>query len=38
MSKAEAQNILFEKIREADESFKNEPHMTIEELRQELGV
>ncbi|MDR2201893.1 MAG: type II toxin-antitoxin system RelB/DinJ family antitoxin [Clostridiales bacterium] len=38
MSKAEAQNILFEKIREAEESVANEGWMTVEESRAELGL
>jgi len=38
MTKAEAQAAFYEKIREAEESFANEPHFTIEELKEKLGV
>ena len=38
MTRAEAETIFFEKIREAEESFKNEPGMTIDELEAKLGV
>ena len=38
MTRAEAEAIFFDKIREAEESFANEPSMTIDELEAKLGV
>jgi DNA-damage-inducible protein J len=38
MTKTEAQGILYEKIREAEDSFANEPHLTLDELKAKLGV
>ncbi len=38
MTKAEAEAIFFDKIKEAEESFATEPSMTIDELEAKLGV
>jgi DNA-damage-inducible protein J len=38
LSRAEAETRLLEKIREAEESSENEPHMTLTELKERLGV
>jgi hypothetical protein len=38
MTRAEAEAIFFDKIREAEESFASEPSMTIDELESKLGV
>ena len=38
MTRAEAEAIFFDKIREAEESFATEPSMTIDELEARLGV
>jgi len=38
MTRAEAEAIFFDKIREAEESFATEPSMTIDELEAKLGV
>ncbi|MDR1939269.1 MAG: type II toxin-antitoxin system RelB/DinJ family antitoxin [Clostridiales bacterium] len=37
-TKEEAEAALFERIREAEESFANEPHLTIGELKARLGI
>jgi len=38
ISKAEAQAVFYEKIREAEKSFAEEPRLTIEELKEKLGL
>jgi len=38
MTKAEAQATFYEKIREAEMSFNNEPRLSIDELKEKLGV
>jgi len=38
MTKAEAQSAFYKKIKEAEDSFENEAHLTLEELRVRLGV
>jgi len=38
MTRAEAEAIFFEKIKEAEDSFANEQSMTIDELEARLGV
>jgi DNA-damage-inducible protein J len=38
LTKSEAQAILLSKIKEAEDSFANEPHMTLAELKSSLEV
>ena len=38
MTRAEAEEVFFNKIREAEQSFAAEPSMTIDELEAKLGV
>ena len=38
LTKAEAEAVLLERIREAEESFANEPHITIADLKERLGI
>jgi len=38
MTKDEAAAIFFERIKEAEESFANESHLTLQELKEKLGV
>ena len=38
ITKEEATAIFFERIREAEESFANEPHLTLAELKEKLGI
>jgi DNA-damage-inducible protein J len=38
LTRAEAEAAFFERVKEAEESFQNEPHLTIGELKEKLGV
>ncbi|MCL2861323.1 MAG: type II toxin-antitoxin system RelB/DinJ family antitoxin [Firmicutes bacterium] len=38
MTKAEAKEVFFEKVKEAEESFENEERLTLKELKEKLGV